>query len=256
MLKKLLKYDIKYMLKEMFIFYILTFAFGIMVLITSFLKQTIIVEIIKMVCQSGLIALIINIFINYMFRCWRRYNSFLYKDEGYLTNTLPVTKTELYLSTFISTFVIGIINVLVVFLSLYIAYFNSNVLKNMLDGFSIFGKGTLAITGAIMFLEILNYILFGYAGLTIGNRFNTKKMGRSVLFGLLFYAGSQILNTIAILCGSFLNPKFMEIFTSSEIQDLSFMKHLLIMVLISTIVVTIISSFISCKILNKGVNLE
>ena len=123
MLNKLLKYDLKYMIKNMSIFYILALFFSITTRLLFTLNQTVIVNIISQISVGCMFAMIANILINTMMRSWIRFRDSIYKDEGYLTNTLPVTKNEIYNSKFIQSLLFFIIGFIVIILSLFIAYY-------------------------------------------------------------------------------------------------------------------------------------
>ena len=103
MLIKLLKYDLKYMIRNMNVFYILSIFFAITTRLLSLPEQSIMIGILSKISSGCLIAMIANVIINIMMRSWVRFRDSLYKDEAYLTHTLPVTKSELYNSKFIQT---------------------------------------------------------------------------------------------------------------------------------------------------------
>ena len=60
MLKKLLKYDLKWCFKPLIVFYILSIFFAIMVRIVESFEQSLIILIIDKICCGVLIAMIIN----------------------------------------------------------------------------------------------------------------------------------------------------------------------------------------------------
>ena len=103
MLNKLLKYDLKYMLKNMSIFYILAILFAISTRIFFSLIQTTIINLISQICVGCMFSMLASILINVIMRSWVRIIDSGYKDESYLTHTLPVTKKEIYNSKFIQT---------------------------------------------------------------------------------------------------------------------------------------------------------
>ena len=96
MLIKLLKYDLKYMIKNMSVFYILAIFFAITTRILSSIEQSVMIGILSRISSGCVIAMIANIMVNAMMRSWIRFRDSLYKDESYLTHTLPVTKNDLY----------------------------------------------------------------------------------------------------------------------------------------------------------------
>ena len=86
MLIKLLKYDLKYMIKNMGVFYILSIFFAITTRLLSLPEPTIMITIVKKISSGCMIAMIANIIINVMMRSWVRFRDSLYKDEAYLTH--------------------------------------------------------------------------------------------------------------------------------------------------------------------------
>ena len=96
MLSKLLKYDLKYMIKNMCVFYILSIFFAITTRLLFEVEQSVIINIMGQISVGCMFAMLANILINTMMRSWIRFNNSLYKDESYLTHTLPVTKNDIY----------------------------------------------------------------------------------------------------------------------------------------------------------------
>jgi len=123
MLNKLLKYDLKYMIKNMSIFYILTIFFAITTRILFSLEQTVMINIISQISVGCLFAMLANTLINVMMRSWVRFRDSIYKDEAYLTHTLPVTKNDIYNSKFIQTLIFFIVSFAVIIISLFITYY-------------------------------------------------------------------------------------------------------------------------------------
>ena len=68
MLSKLLKYDLKYMIKNMTIFYVLAIFFSITTRILFNMNQSIIINIIGQISVGCMFAMIANILINTIMR--------------------------------------------------------------------------------------------------------------------------------------------------------------------------------------------
>ena len=64
MLKKLLKYDLKYVYKVLIVFYVLSIFFAILTRCTLYTKDIAIIKIIGQVCSGITVSMIINIIIN------------------------------------------------------------------------------------------------------------------------------------------------------------------------------------------------
>ena len=165
MLIKLLKYDLKYMIKNMSVFYILSIFFAITTRLLSLPEQTVMISILSKISSGCMIAMIANIIINVMMRSWVRFRDSLYKDESYLTHTLPVTKNDLYNSKFIQTLIFFFIGFVISLLSLFVAYYTPDtwqVIKDYIKAITIgFNMSTvffITIAIALIFLELFNAI--------------------------------------------------------------------------------------------------
>ena len=123
MLIKLLKYDLKYMIKNMCPFYILAIFFAIVTRILFSLNQTVIVQILGQISVGCVFSMTISTVMNTVIRSWVRFKDSLYKDESYLTHTLPVTKNQIYNSMFIQTLIFFIVGFAVAILALFITYY-------------------------------------------------------------------------------------------------------------------------------------
>ena len=183
MLNKLLKYDLKYMIQNMSIFYILTIFFAITTRILFSLDQTIIINILGQISVGCMFSMLVNILINTMMRSWVRFRDSIYKDEAYLTHTLPVSKNDIYNSKFIQTLIFFIVGFLVILLSLFIAYYTKDRWIMLKDLISTITNGLefntiLFIISFIVIicLEIFNAIQCGFLGLILGYKKITIKL--------------------------------------------------------------------------------
>lgn len=263
MLIKLLKYDLKYMLKNMLIFYILSIFFAITTRILFSINQTVIVNIISQISVGCLFSLIANILINTMMRSWIRFRDSLYKDESYLTHTLPVTKNDIYNSKFLQTLIFFIISFIIIILSLFITYYTKDrwlALNNLVDTITIgldLNKTIFIISFIlIIFLEIFNAIQCGFLGLLLGYKKNNNKIGFSVLFGFIAYLLSQSLVLLLVFFVGLFNESIMNLFTSNILLDSNSAKLLVILSIILYLIIILLMSILCKKILNKGVDIE
>ena len=123
MLNKLLKYDLKYMVKNMSVFYILSIFFAITTRILFSMNQSFMINLLGQISVGCMFSMVASILINTMMRSWVRFRDSIYKDESYLTHTLPVTKNDIYNSKFIQTFIFFIISFIIIIISLFITYY-------------------------------------------------------------------------------------------------------------------------------------
>ena len=264
MLNKLLKYDLKYMIKNMAIFYILSIFFAITTRILFNMEQSVIINIISQISVGCMFAMIVNTLINTMMRSWIRFRDSLYKDESYLTHTLPVTKNELYNSKFIQTLIFFFISFVIILISLFIAYYSkenwlaiTNYIKTITTGLNMSTSFFITITIIIIFLEVFNAIQCGFLGIILGNKMNNGKLGYSVLFGFITYLVAQSLILGLVFVYGLFDSSVMELFKTATINiDVESFKVLAIVSSLLYIMIIFIMSILCKKELNKGVNVE
>ena len=264
MLGKLLKYDFKFIFGNILIFYILAIFFALLTRVLSLLEYSIMVDILYKISTGCFISMIANILINAMMSCWVRFRRSLYKDESYLTHTLPVTKNQLYNSKFISTFIFFLISFIVIIIGLFIAYYTPenwnniiNVMNMITVGYNMSSTFFVLIALLIIFLEIFNAIQCGYLGIILGHRKNNAKIGFSILFGFIAYLISQSLVLGLVYVYGFIDPSVMALFESVTINiDANAFKVLAIASSAFYILIICIMYFMNKKFLNKGVDVE
>ena len=264
MLGKILKYDLKYMIKNMCVFYILSIFFAITTRILFEVEQSVIINIIGQISVGCMFAMLANILINTMMRSWLRFNSSLYKDESYLTHTLPVTKNDIYNSKLIQTFIFFFIGFIVIIISLFIAYYSkenwlviTNYIKTITIGLNMSTSFFVIMAIIVIFLEVFNAIQCGFYGIVLGNRKNNGKIGYSVLFGFILYLVSQTIVLLLIFIYGLFDSSVMGLFQTSTVSiDANAFKVLLVLASLLYVIIIYCMSMLCKRTLNKGVNVE
>ena len=264
MLNKLLKYDLKYMIKNMSIFYILSIFFAITTRILFNIEQSVIINIIGQISVGCMFAMIANTLINTIMRSWIRFRDSLYKDESYLTHTLPVTKNELYHSKFIQTLIFFFISFAIILISLFITYYSkenwlvlTNYIKTITTGLNMSTSFFITMAIIVIFLEIFNAIQCGFFGIILGYKMNNGKLGYSVLFGFIIYLLAQSIILGLVFVYGLFDSTVMELFKTATVNiDVKAFKVLAIVSSLLYIVIIFIMSLLCKRELNKGVNVE
>lgn len=264
MLSKLLKYDLKYMIKNMCVFYILSIFFSVTTRILFEVDQSVIIKIIGQISVGCMFAMLANVLINTVMRSWVRFSSSLYKDESYLTHTLPVTKNDIYNSKLIQTFIFSFIGFIVILISLFITYYSkenwqaiTNIVKNITIGLNMNTLFFVTIFLLVLFLEMFNAIQCGFFGIILGNRKNNGKIGYSVLFGFILYLISQTIVLSLIFIYGLFDSSVMGLFQTSPTSiDINTFKVLLILASLLYVLIIYCMSILCKRALNKGVNVE
>ena len=263
MLNKLLKYDLKYMIKNMSVFYALSIFFAILTRILFSLNQSVIVNIISQISVGCMFAMIINTLINTVMRSWVRFRDSIYKDESYLTHTLPVTKNDIYNSKFIQTLIFFVIGFVVILLSLFIAYYTKErwlLLKNVISGITtgLNMNTTLFVIGfiSVVFLEIFNALQCGFLGIILGYKKNNNKIVFSVLFGFISYLLAQSMVLLLVFIVGLFDKSIMDLFKSTILLDTNSFKLLVLLSILIYALIIWLMSIVCKKELSKGVNIE
>ena len=264
MLIKLLKYDLKYMIKNMSVFYILSIFFAITTRLLSLLEQTVMIGILSKISSGCMIAMIANVVINVMMRSWVRFIDSLYKDEAYLTHTLPVTKNDLYNSKLLQTLIFFFIGFIIVLLTLFIAYYTKDVweviktyIKTITTGLNMSVFFFILMFIIVVFLELFNAIQCGFLGIILGYRKNNGKIGFSVLYGFIAYLIAQSIVLGLVFIYGLFDKTVMALFETATINiSVDAFKTLAILSSILYLVIIFSMSIICKKLLNKGVNID
>ena len=263
MLKKLIKYDLISMLKFISIFYILGIVFAVLTRIFFSFENSFMAGIFGQITTGATISMLVSILINNLMRFWVRFKNTLYDDESYLIHTLPIDKKTIYLSKIITSLLIMLISFIICSLIIFIAYYskeNIELLKNILLPFSelinIDVIKIVIIIIFILFLELYSLLLCGYLGIIIGHKFNNNKVLKSVISGFITYTISQLIVVIILLIVALFNNNIMNLFVSNVVNDLSILKTVSLLSIISYSLLIIVNIFVSIKIFKKGVNVD
>ena len=133
MLGKLIKYDLKWIYKLIIIFYILSLFFSVLGRIFIEIEGSALFNIIGKISFGFAISMMINSIINCIMRLWARFVRNIYKDESYLTHTLPVAKKTIYASKIITSLITIITSFIVTIGCLYICYYSKENIELIIE---------------------------------------------------------------------------------------------------------------------------
>ena len=183
----------------------------------------------------------------------KRYQNSLFKDQGYLTHTLPVSKHTLLLSQLLVVFIMTIISISLLFVCVAIAYFTAGTFYviseffNDLFGFTLeFYPAHFVLTILMTIVSAIESVLLFYLGIALGNANAKNKTLLSVVFCVvLLWGSSLVMNFVNIGMATFTITDFVNGYLS---------------IMITNIVVGILLSvgayFLIIYIMNKKLNLE
>ncbi len=265
MLNRLMKYDLRKMLKFLIVFLLLASFFGILTRLLGELGDSLAISIIKGICNGSAISMMCSLLINCFMRSWVLFRSNLFGDESYLTHTLPIKREVHYTAKFLTAAVSLLFSMLGIILVLFITYWTKDLwsmIKAFLTPFSehlgISLPTIFAFFFFLLFLEFFNGIQVGFTGILIGHRFQQGKILWSVIFGFAGYMISQTITLVGMLIIALFDSRFFEIFRSNDLM--SFSPETLVSVFLAGTafyaIFCIGAYFLNVYLLKKGVNVE
>ncbi len=263
MLRKLLKYDLKFIYKNLIIFYSILIVCAIIKRIFDGVENSTIFDILSAVANGFVISFICSSIINTLMRAWVRFQTNIYGDQSYLTHTLPVEKKTIYAAKFWSTVISMFTSVAVILLAVWIAYYSKenlqwikDSLKVMADAYDSSVVGILLVLFFVFFLQMTTMLQAGNTGLLIGHRFGDKKMLLSVVFGFVCYFIAQGISLAVLFIIALFNKDFMNLFFTNEIPNLSVFKFIMYIAIAIYVVLLVAYYLIDLAIFKKGVNVD
>lgn len=257
MLGKLLKYDLKWTYKLLVIYYGLALVFALLGRGLSLIDNSTVFDILSKISCGTAVAMIFNILINNIIRLWVRYIQNIYKDESYLTHTLPVKKSEIYLSKSLSALITMFTSLVVVAVTFIICYWNDGLIdfvKMIYPGITV---DAVVITLIVLVAELLFMVYLGYLAITIGYGKNHNKLLMSFASGFILYFVSSVISLVCLFVVGLFNKDILNLFTTmNEVIDIGLLKFLLIIALIIYLIYIFICNVVSNKLLQKGVNVD
>lgn len=262
MLLKVLKYDLKFTYKNLIIFYSLSLFFALLGRICGLFDNSGIMLILSKINNGIAVSMLVSVLINNLMRVWARLVLNFYKDESYLTHTLPVKKSTLYLSKVLCGLITMLTSTIVIAASLLICYYskeNIELLKNSLNIVANLYESSitnlLLQVFTLIFLEFTFILLTGYIGIILGHKSNNNKMLKSCLYGFLTYMALSIIILLVVYVSGLFNSDIMNIFTSTTFTLTTF-KSILLIVMITYTVLIIIEYIVGLKTVESGVNID
>ena len=263
MLGKLLKYDLKWIYRVIVVFYALALIFAVIGRGLSLIENSLIFGIISKICYGVSIAMFVNAVINTLMRVWARTVRNVYKDEAYLTHTLPVEKSKIYLSKFIAAIITMFTSVLVSIVCIAICYYtpeNMEILKNMLEIAANTYNSTvielLLIIFSVFFLEMLFILVVGLVGIIIGHKSSNNKIAKSIIYAFAMYMITQVISLVVVFLFGTFNPDIMNLINTIDTINVDILKLIAYSANALYLIYIIIYYIIGKKQFEKGVNVE
>lgn len=251
----LIKYDLKFVYKQVIVFYIIVITLAIVARLTNIDNPPFIVKFLHEFAQGASFGFSLGMIINASLRTWAKFKYSMYGDESYLSHTLPIKRSTLWNAKFLTSLIVVIISVAVFILCVFIMFLSPETI-DLLRSFS----SNFWLTILLFVLCLLGQFIFimqcGLTGIVIGHRYNTSPMARSVVAGIVLYLGVGFLLVGICLLWSLFDPAIHDLLIDGSFQKLGNANMLLTYLNTSYFAVIAISYFVNRRLLQHGVNVD
>ena len=261
MIKKLMKYDLKKMTRILIYIYLVSIAFASLTRLVFIWKDIQAVAILGYALQAVVYSAIGSILVNTFVHILKTFLDGFYKDESYLTHTLPVSKNKLLASKYLSSLITIFASVLVCFVSLFIMFYSKSFVLSLkgfiratVANFNMSVGLFLFLMVAIIFSQICAIMSMAFWAVVKANTYNHKRVLKGLICFFIYYFASMILTLISIVVVFVVSGSLHEL-TASVLSQKAFVS-ILVIGLVLYVIYAIVFYFITRKLFNKGVNVD
>lgn len=263
MLSKLLKYDFKNLYKTLLPIYLITFVITILTVILNNLSYTTnLFSTLNALMMLSYVVILMVLVVGTFFLNVRDFYLDFATERGYLINTLPVKKSSIITSKFITGLTTMISSLAVVFISFIILIIGNGVwtnfandIANILEDIPNYVVLSLTLITILMIVAYISGLAVCYLSIALGQLKNTNKLGFSFLAYIILYIIYEMYFTFALTFVGMISPDFVTSL-DSEVGVIS-PVYILFGILIGLIIIfTAIVTPITNYILKNKLNLE
>lgn len=261
MLKYLMKYDLKKVLKFLIWVYAIALVLAGITRILSIWNNIQIINILSSILASMTYSAIATIFINTFIHISMRFVTSFFKDQSYLTHTLPVKKDTHILSKYLSSLIVVFLSGLVSFLSLFIMFYSPQFMQNlkfaiesMVAGLNISSGVFIFLMVFIIFSQICAMMSLAFTAIVKGYSYNHKRGIKGFLWFVVYYFACLITTFLGIVFIAALSGNIGSLF--AQTMSASAFLSVMIVGVVCYISFAIIFYFYCKKQFKKGVNVD
>lgn len=262
MIKKLMKYDIKNMTKILIYFYFISIIAAGITRLINLGDHIQFIAIIGKVFEGITIAAIVNTIINTFTHIIIKgfiYN--FYKDESYLTHTLPVTKKQLLVSKYLSSLIVVLTSVAVSVLSLFILFYSKEFMSGLkmlievaVSEFNMSAELFVTLLVLVIFTQFSSMISMTFTSVVKANTYNTQRVIKGLIWFAIYYFGSSVITVLLAVVTFAIGGNIHELLAAQMSQGA--FTTILILALVANILYTAVHCLLTYKLFNKGVNID
>ena len=263
MLGKLLKYDFKNLYKTLLPIYLITIVITILTVILNNLSDTSnLFSTLNGLMILSYVVILMVLVIGTFFLSIRDFYLDFATERGYLTNTLPVKKSTIITSKFITSVTTMISSLAVMFISILILVIGNGEWANFANSVANFFRDIpgdavvmLILMVILMIVAYISGLAVCYLSIALGQLKNTNKLGYSFLAYIILYIIYEMYFTSALVFIGTVSPDFVSSLDNEvgAITSVNILFGILIgLVIVFTVIVTPIINYI----LKNKLNLE
>lgn len=261
MIKKLYKRDLDRMTKSVRWFFLVSISLALITKLISLGDSIQAIKILGMVFQGITYSAVANVLINTFTNILVYFNQNFYKDESYLTHTLPVTKKQLIISKYLSSLTVIVASFIVMIVSLGLVLYSKELftiiklsLSALLGGFNMSVGVFIMLIVFVLFIQVTMLIVMVFSAIVKGNSYNHKKGIKGVSWFIAYYFGSMIVAIISIVLVFAISGNLSEL--SAEAMKASSLITILVTGLLVYLCLAVYYLIFCYKLFKKGVNVD
>ena len=261
MLGKLLKYDLKKNMRWLWILFVSSLVLaGASRGVAELGKNITFFKVVGIFFDSVFYALLANALIHPFLRSFLNFTKSIYGDESYLTHTLPVTKSQIINSKFITAFIEMVLGFVSIIFALLIRFASPAFFKTLklllstliIGEISVFA--VLAFVIGLIIMEFLMYISIIFFSIVVAYRSKEKKALKAFLLtALMAFIAITVLAVVMVIV---LSINGIDLASSALMLSSKIFYSVVLTGIIVYLIVTIVFYFLAKREFNKGVNVD
>ena len=263
MLGKLLKYDFKNLYKTLLPIYLITIVITILTVILNNLSDTSnLFATLNVLMILSYVVILMVLVVGTFFLSIRDFYLDFATERGYLTNTLPVKKSTIITSKFITGVTTMITSIVVMFISILILVIGNGEWSSFASGIANFFKDIptdavvmLILITVLMIVAYISGLAVCYLSIALGQLKNTNKLGFSFLAYIVIYIIYEMYFTFSLALIGMISPDFVRSL-DNEVGAIASVNILFAILIGLVIIITAIITPITNYILKNKLNLE
>lgn len=263
MLGKLLKYDFKNLYKTLLPIYLITIVITILTVILNNLSDTSnLFATLNVLMILSYVVILMVLVVGTFFLSIRDFYLDFATERGYLTNTLPVKKSTIITSKFITSVTTMLSSLVVMFISILILVIGNGEWTTFVDRIVYAFKDIpgdavvmLILTGILLIAAYISGLAVCYLSIALGQLKNTNKLGFSFLAYIVIYIIYEMYFTFSLALIGVISPDFVRSL-DNEVGAIASVNILFAILIGLVIIITAIITPITNYILKNKLNLE